>query len=155
MRMILSAALMCLLVVPVSLSERVEARETQQDKANGGHANPRPPSNWWKTPKYMQELKLTTAQSNEIEQIVQTSMGRLRVDKEDLDRAQSDLRQLMELPNTPQRELLRAAERLEMARFSISKERTSMLVRIHSVLSPDQRKGLDLIARREAERNRK
>lgn len=155
MRMILSAAVMCLLVVPVSLPARVEARETQQDKATGGHSNPRPPSNWWKTAKYMQELKLTSAQSSEIEQIVATSMARLRADKEDLDRAQGDFRLMMEQPHTPQRELLKAAERLEMARFSISKERTSMLVRIHSVLTPDQRKGLDLIAKREAERNRK
>ena len=49
----------------------------------------------------------------------------------------------------------KAAERLEMARFSISKERTTMLVRIHSVLTPEQRRGLDAIAKRhEAERNR-
>jgi Spy/CpxP family protein refolding chaperone len=42
-----------------------------------------------------------------------------------------------------------------MERFLISKERTQMLVRIHSVLTPDQRKGLDTIAKRhEAERNR-
>jgi hypothetical protein len=60
----------------------------------------------------------------------------------------------MEQPNAPQRELLKAAERLEMARFLISKERTSMLVRIHSILTPDQRRGLDAIAKRNAERNR-
>ena len=90
-----------------------------------------------------------------IEEIVQTSMGRLKADKDDLDRAQIDFRQLMEQPHTPQRELLKAAERLEMARFLISKERTTMLVRIHSVLTPDQRKGLDAIAKREAEKNRR
>ena len=41
-----------------------------------------------------------------------------------------------------------------MARFSISKERTTMLVRIHSVLTPDQRRGLDAIAKRHDERTR-
>jgi len=155
MRMILSVAVMCALAATAGLPERLEARETQQDKTNGAHANPRPPSNWWKTSKYIQELKLTAAQSAEIEQIVQSSMARLRVDKDDLDRVQSDFRLMMEQPHTPQRELLKAAERLEMARFSISKERTSMLVRIHSVLTPDQRRGLDVIAKREAERNHK
>lgn len=152
MRMILSVAVMCTLAVWAGLPERLEARETQQ---SGAHANPRPPSNWWKTSKYIQELKLTAAQSAEIEQIVQASMARLRVDKDDLDRAQSDFRQMMEQPHTPQRELLKAAERLEMTRFLISKERTSMLVRIHSVLTPDQRRGLDVIAKREADRNHK
>ena len=155
MRMIFTAALIGALVVPGELAWRAEARAEQQDKLSNSHSNARPPSNWWKTPAYMQELKLSTDQSNQIEEIVQTSMGRLRADKDDLDRAQGDFRQLMEQPSAPQRELLKAAERLEMARFLISKERTSMLVRIHSVLTPDQRRGLDAIAKRnEAERNR-
>jgi Spy/CpxP family protein refolding chaperone len=126
---------------------------SQQSKPDSGHFAPRPPSRWWTTEKYRQELRLTSEQSAEIEQIVQGSMARLKGDKEDLDRAQSDFRQLMEKPNASERELLKAAERLEMARFSISRERTTMLVRIHSILSPDQRRGLDAIAKRhEAEK---
>jgi Spy/CpxP family protein refolding chaperone len=154
MRMMLLVAIICALAAPAGLAGR-EWNATQQDKPSNTFSNPRPPSNWWKTAKYMQELKLTTEQSTEIEQIVQASMGRLRGDKDDLDRAQSEFRQLMEQPHTPQRELLKAAERLEMARFLISKERTQMLVRIHNVLTPDQRRGLDAIAKRyAAERNR-
>jgi Spy/CpxP family protein refolding chaperone len=153
--MIFTAALIGTLLVPGELVWHAEARASQQDKLSNSHANPRPPSNWWKTPTYMQELKLTTEQSNQIDDIVQTSMARLRADKDDLDRVQADFRQLMEQPNAPQRELLKVAERLEMARFLISKERTSMLVRIHSVLTPDQRRGLNAFAKRSvAERNR-
>ena len=104
----------------------------------------------------MQELKLTAEQSAELEQIIQASRARMTADKEDLDRAQSDFRQLMERPAANQRELLKAAERLEMARYSIAKERTMMGVRIHSVLTPEQRKGLDAIAKRhQAEQDRK
>ena len=153
MQTILTLAIICALAVPAGLGGVAEARE--QDKSPGSHSMARPPSNWWKTQKYMQELKLTNDQSSQIEEIVQSSMTRLRADKDDLDRAQGDFRTLMEQPQAPQRELLKAAERLEMARFLISKERTQMLVRIHSVLTPDQRKGLDAIAKRtEAERNR-
>ena len=130
-----------------------DARTSSQAKTEGIHGTPRPPSRWWTTEKYRQELRLTTEQSEEIERIVQGSMARLKGDKEDLDRAQGDFRQLMERSSATERELLKAAERLEMARFSISKERTTMLVRIHSVLSPEQRRGLDAIAKRqEAER---
>jgi Spy/CpxP family protein refolding chaperone len=96
----------------------------------------------------MQELKLTARQSSELDQIIQASRARMTADKEDLDRAQGDFRQLMEQPDANQRELLKAAERLEMARYSIAKERTMMGVRIHSILTPDQRRGLDAIARR-------
>lgn len=155
MRIICTMAIVGALALPVGMVGVLEARATQDKPLSAHSNNPRPPSNWWKTQRYMQELKLTAEQSNEIEQIVQSSMGRLRGDKDDLDRAQSDFRQMMEQPHTPQRELLKAAERLEMARFLISKERTSMLVRIHSVLTPDQRRGLDAIAKRhEAERHR-
>jgi Spy/CpxP family protein refolding chaperone len=133
----------------------VEGGTSKQAKSDGLRSAPRPPSRWWTTERYQQELKLTAEQSAEIEQIVQGSMARLKEDKEDLDLAQSDFRLLMERPTVGERELLKAAERLEIARYSISKERTTMLVRIHSVLTPEQRRGLDAIAQRhELERNR-
>ena len=156
MRTIRILAVICALVAPAGLAGRPEARTAnQQDKSAGSHSAPRPPFNWWKTERYKQELKLTAAQSAEVEQIVQASLARMKADKEDLDLAQSEFRMLMERPSASQRELLKAAERLEMARYSIAKERTMMAVRIHSVLSPDQRSGLDAIAKRhEAERSR-
>ena len=116
---------------------------------------PRPPFKWWAIDKYKQELKLTADQSADIEKIFQASMDRLRVDKEDLDRQQSNFQQLMEKPSVDDREFQRAVDRLEMARYYVSKERTLMLVRIHSVLTPDQRKGLEAIRKRnEGDRNR-
>jgi Spy/CpxP family protein refolding chaperone len=142
----------CALAAPVL---PVEARTSQQPKSNDSKSTPRPPFRWWTSEKYRQELRLTPEQSAEIEQIVQGSMARLKGDKEDLDRAQNDFRQLMEGSNATERQLLNAAERLEMARYAISKERTTMLVRIHTVLTPEQRRGLDAIAKRhESERNR-
>ena len=153
MRMILTAVLTCCVLVLPALPG--EARTSQQAKGDT-RSTPRPPFRWWTTDKYRQELKLTAEQSAEIERIVQASMARLKGDKDDLDRAQSDFRQLMERNDATERDLLKAAERLEMARFSISKERTTMLVRIHSVLTPEQRRGLDAIAQRhERERSRK
>ena len=126
----------------------------QQGTAPTPRPSPRRPPDWWKTPKYMQELKLTAEQSSELDRIITTGRAQMTADKEDLDRAESDFRQLMSQPDVPKRELLKAAERLEMARYSIAKERTMMTVRIHSVLTPDQRKGLAAIAKREADRNR-
>mgnify|MGYP003541583191 FL=1 len=153
MRNILTLALACGVLGAPALP--LEARTSQQAKSGASQATPRPPSHWWTSEKYRQELRLTPEQSAEIERIVEGSMTRLKGDKEDLDQAQSDFRQLMERPVASERELLKAAERLEMARYSISKERTTMLVRIHSVLTPEQRRGLDAIAKRnEREPNR-
>ena len=156
MRIILHFVFICT-ALAVGLPTRLDAsaQQLQQPGAPGAHPSPRRPSEWWKTPKYMQELKLTAKQSAELDQIIQASRARMTADKEDLDRAHSDFRQLMERPSANQRELLKAAERLEMARYSIAKERTMMGVRIHSLLTPEQRRGLDAIAKRhQAEQNR-
>lgn len=157
MRIIVTVALLSVLAASVGLFTPVHANGAQQSASGpSAHPTPRRPPEWWKTPKYMQELKLTADQSAQLDQIIVTGRSRMTASKEDLDRAESDFRQLMSQPNVPQRELLNAAERLEMARYSIAKERTMMTVRIHSVLTPDQRKGLAAIAKRyEAERERR
>ena len=155
MRIILHILLICSALAATGGVARLEAGSSQQrGKAPDSHPSPRRPPDWWKTPRYMQELKLTPEQSAELDQIIQASRARMTADKEDLDRAQSDFRQLMERPAANQRELLKAAERLEMARYSMAKERTMMGVRIHSLLTPEQRKGLEAIARRHQAENR-
>ena len=116
---------------------------------------PRPPFKWWAVDKIKQELKLTADQAARIEKVFQASMDQLRVDKDDLDRAQATFSELMERPSASELEFSRAVNRLELARYNVSKERTTMLVRIHSILTPDQRKGLEAIRKRnDADRNR-
>lgn len=150
MKIIYALALCCALMAPpvVPLLQASSQQGNSDDR-------PRPPSRWWTNERYRQELKLNADQSLEIDRIVESSMARLKEDKAALDRAQNDFRVVMERPTSTERELLQAAERLEMARFSMSKERTTMLVRIHNVLTPDQRRGLDAIAKRnDGDRNR-
>jgi Spy/CpxP family protein refolding chaperone len=127
------------------------AQPRPSDKIEQRHdtkASPRPPFKWWAIDRYKQELKLTAEQSTEIEKVFQASMDRLRADKEDLDREQTAFSQLMERAWVDDREFQRAVDRLEMARYYVSKERTLMLVRIHNILTPEQRKGLDAIRKR-------
>jgi Spy/CpxP family protein refolding chaperone len=116
--------------------------------SHDSHSAPKPPFKWWAVEKYKQELKLTTEQTADIERVFQASMDRLRVDKDDLDRAQSSFSQLMEKTSAGEREFARAVDQLELARYNASKERTMMLVHIHSILTPDQRKGLEAIRKR-------
>ncbi len=126
--------------------------------SSSGHASqplPRPPYRWWSIDKYRQELKLTAEQSQEIEKIFQASIERLRADKDDFDRAQASFSELMQRNSVPERDFQRAVDQLELARYNVSKERTSMLVRIHNVLTPEQRKGLEAIRRRnDGDKNR-
>jgi Spy/CpxP family protein refolding chaperone len=113
----------------------------------------RQPFKWWAVDKIKQELKLTPDQSARIEKVFQASMEQLLVDKDDLDRAQATFSELMERPTASELEFSRAVNRLELARYNVSKERTTMLVRIHSILTPDQRKGLEAIRKRNDPRN--
>lgn len=129
----------------------------QEPKRASGQSRPapRPPFRWWASDEYKQALKLTDEQTAQIEKIFQASMDRMKVQKDDLDRAQSDFSLLMKKGTANERELLRAADSLELARYKVSSERTSMLVRIHSVLTPDQRQGLEAVTKRhERDRNR-
>ena len=61
MQIILIAIAVWGLAMPTGLAARLEAGSNQQDKS-AVHA-PRPPSNWWKTERYIQELRLTPEQS--------------------------------------------------------------------------------------------
>src|SRR5262245_38201090 len=104
---------------------------------------------WWTNEKYRRELKLTPEQTTQIDKIYQTSMERVRTQKDDFDRAQTEFSQLMKKGTATERELLRSADTLELARFKVSSERTSMLVKIHSVLTAEQRLGLQAIVKRD------
>ena len=67
MRRILTLAFVCgALSVPAGISTRLEARTSQQGGSSSSQSAPRPPSHWWKTERYMKELKLTAEQSAEV-----------------------------------------------------------------------------------------
>jgi Spy/CpxP family protein refolding chaperone len=131
------------------------SQQDQKPKSQPTDSRPsaRPPFRWWTIDKYKQELKLTTEQTAQIEKIFQVSMERMKAQKDDFDRAQSDFSQLMKKGAATERELLRSADSLELARFKVSSERTSMLVRIHSVLTAEQRLGLQAISKRDRDRD--
>jgi Spy/CpxP family protein refolding chaperone len=131
--------------------QTTQGPQDQKPKGSNDSRPSRPPFRWWTMEKYRQELKLTTDQAGQIEKIFQVSMDRLKAQKDDFDRAQSDFSQLMKKGTATERDLLRAADSLELARFKVSSERTSMLVRIHSVLTPEQRLGLQAISKRDRE----
>jgi len=132
-----------------------DRRGASTPNSHDPHNDARPPFKWWAVDKIRQELKLTPDQSARIEKVFQASMERLRSDKDDLDREQAVFSELMERPVVSDLEFTRAVDKLEMARFYVSKERTTMLVRIHSILTPDQRKGLEAIRKRnDADKNR-
>ena len=132
-----------------------DRKGTSATDSRNPRSDPRPPQKWWADEKIQQELKLTSQQAAAIEKVFQASMEQLRVDKDVMDRYQTEFSKLMDQPTAAERDFTRAVNNLEMARYNVSKERTLMLVRIHSILTPDQRKGLETIRKRnDADKNR-
>jgi Spy/CpxP family protein refolding chaperone len=157
---ILTSVFVCILSAAVFGHQQgpqgaARGQQDQKTKAPSTESrpSPRPPFRWWTIEKYRQELRLTTEQTAQIEKIYQGAIDRMKVQKDDFDRAQSDFSQLMKKGTASERELLRAADSLELARFKVSSERTSMLVRIHSVLTAEQRLGLQAISKRDRDRD--
>src|SRR5262245_54477501 len=77
------------------------------------------PRKWWNSESVRRELKLTTEQTTQIEQIFQSSTERLRTDKEELERARRVLSQLMARPEADDAEITRVIDRVEMARYAM------------------------------------
>jgi Spy/CpxP family protein refolding chaperone len=109
-------------------------------------------SKWWVSAEGRAELGISEAQSRELEAVFQSLLPRLRAEKQALDREDATLTRLM-AEGADETTLGPAIDRVEAARSAVSKTRTWMLVRMHRVLSPEQRVKLHAMhERRERER---
>ena len=111
-----------------------------------------PQSKWWNTERITRELGLTAEQSQQLEQIYQATVPKLRTAKKELDWQESQFSELMKRDSPPpENEVMAAIERLEAARSGLGKFRTLMLYQMRRVLTPEQRAKLEA----EHERNKR
>jgi Spy/CpxP family protein refolding chaperone len=108
-----------------------------------------PPPAWWTSERFKQDLHLTKEQSARIEQIVQASLPQLKDSKDSIDREEAVLSKLMAAADANEAEVLLAIDRVETARYTMSKARTVMLFRVNRVLSAEQRAKLQEIHQRD------
>lgn len=101
-------------------------------------------SKWWNGERSKRELGLTVEQSQQIEQIYQATLPRLRTAKKELDRQETHFSELMKRRDAPpEGDVTAAIERLEAARSGLGKLRTLMLYQMRRVLTPEQRAKLE------------
>jgi Spy/CpxP family protein refolding chaperone len=103
---------------------------------------------WWQSDSMKAELGLTNDQSRELENIFQSLMPRMRVEKDELDRAERQLSKVMAEVQIGEPEVMQTIERVEAARGRASSTRLVMLYRMYKVLTPDQRRKLKIIQER-------
>lgn len=92
---------------------------------------------WWLYNKA--EMGITDQQSAQINQIFESTMPKLREARQELDRAEKELSQVVKEHKADIATVSGLLDRVESARSIHNKTRTLMLYRMHLVLSADQR----------------
>jgi len=92
---------------------------------------------WWKDPKVVQELTLSTDQSARIDNIFRATIPQLRQSKEELDKQEAELSRLLEI-NADEPTVVRQVDKIELIRGNLNKSRTLMLLHMRQVLTPKQ-----------------
>jgi Spy/CpxP family protein refolding chaperone len=93
---------------------------------------------WWQDERFRAELALTPQQAEEVEQIFQSSVPRLRQLKDQLDDLEKNLSKMIRERAADDSTIAAAVDRVEATRSELNKARTLMLYRMHRVLTAEQ-----------------
>ena len=88
--------------------------------------------------QFQKELGLSAEQSARIDAVFQAAIPQLRPKKEELDKQEAELSQLI-AADADEALVTRQVDKVEAIRRSMNKMRTLMLLQERQVLSPDQR----------------
>jgi Spy/CpxP family protein refolding chaperone len=160
---IFAVALAC--SVPASAATQCETPEIQADQRGGKPADSsgqkkderrderRTP--WWKAADTRAELGISDKQSNDIDEVFQATFPSLRAAKEQLDKLDEQVARTIKEGVADVATVDYQVAQAEQARAKLATARTTMLYRMHRLLSREQRAKLDaMFERREAERRK-
>lgn len=100
---------------------------------------------WWSDEEIKAELALSPQQAQEIEQIFQASVPRLRTLKEQLDALEKDLSRMIRERTSPEATVAQQLDRVETTRAELNKARMLMIYKMHRVLTTEQNEKLRAI----------
>ncbi len=110
---------------------------------------------WWRVAESKTELAITDQQASEIDEIFQSNVPALREAKEELDKLDAEVAQVIKPGTADVATVSRIVGRAERARAKLTTTRTVMFYRMHRVLSPEQRVKLNAMFERwDAERRK-
>ena len=110
---------------------------------------------WWRVPESKAELGISDQQAAEIDQIFQATVPALRASKEDLDKLDAEVAQVIKPAIADVSAVQQLVNRAEHARATLTTTRTVMFYRMHRVLSSEQRVKLNAMFERwEAQRRK-
>jgi Spy/CpxP family protein refolding chaperone len=122
---------------------------TGQQSTDGRHRH-----KWWNDDQIKAELALSPQQAQEIEQIFQASVPRLRNLKEQLDLLEKDLSRMIRERTSPEANVAQQLDRVESTRAELNKARMLMIYKMHRVLTTEQNEKLRAINDRRDRKDR-
>lgn len=118
--------------------EAQQGRQAADSSRRGGGRGDSPRKAWWIDESARAELSITDQQSASIDQVWQQSLPKLRESREQLDKLEDVLSQMI-LDAADEAAVVAQIDRVESARAEANKARTLMLYRMNRLLTPDQR----------------
>lgn len=110
---------------------------------------------WWRVAETQTELGISDQQAGEIDQIFQATAPSLHAAKDELDKLDAEVAQVIKPATADVSAVNQLVSRAEQARAKLTTMRTVMFYRMHRVLSPDQRTKLNAMFERwEAQRRK-
>jgi Spy/CpxP family protein refolding chaperone len=94
---------------------------------------------WWQEESLKTELGLTPDQVTRLEAVFQDLLPRMTTEKDELDRLEKQLSEVIRYSNVGEAEVMRQVQVVEAARSALGKTRTLMIYRLYRGLTPEQR----------------
>ncbi len=110
---------------------------------------------WWQDDRLKSELALTPDQVGKLEGVFQDLLPRMTTEKDELDRLERQLSEVIRYSNVGEAEVMRQVEVVEAARSALGKTRTLMIYRLYRGLTPDQRLKMKALHQKWEEERRK
>lgn len=110
---------------------------------------------WWQDDRLKTELALTPDQVGKLEAVFQDLLPRMTTEKDELDRLERQLSEVIRFSNVGEAEVMRQIEVVEAARSALGKTRTLMIYRLYQRLTPEQRLRMKALHEKWEEERRK
>jgi Spy/CpxP family protein refolding chaperone len=94
---------------------------------------------WWQSDKFKADLGLSPDQITRLEEVYQGLRPKLTTGKEELDRLEAGLSQLIAEGMAPEGDVMKVVDQVERSRSELATMRTLMIYRMHQILTVEQR----------------
>ncbi|MEW5982179.1 MAG: Spy/CpxP family protein refolding chaperone [Acidobacteriota bacterium] len=110
---------------------------------------------WWQSDRFKTELSLTADQVTGLEDVFQGLLPRLTSGKDEVDRLEKQLSDLIREGTASEPEFLKLVDQVEGARAELGKARTLMMYRMYRILTAEQRVKLRALHEQDRKQNRR